>query len=267
MSNYDEALEALDIFKRYPSLLPFIGEKYQEAESKVLFIGASHYLPEKYNGVSTLEWYNKNLDEYGFDEETIYWIYTRQVMDQYPAPMYKEFLDVYAEVFEVEDARPYIAFYNYFLRPSEKEGQSINVYPKDSKIAFSTFLKINEILQPDKIIFVSKKAHKDFCKHTRNKSNFEQLSQLVESVPHPSSPHWNWNPKMKKLPKCSCLTGKANLISILQRLRDNTRGHDEEKEMLEEIRLLTMYSYDALFSDDEEETYHEIEPTLENSKT
>ena len=42
---FDKDLLELDIYNRYPQLLPLIGEQFTAFHKRVLFVGESHYLP------------------------------------------------------------------------------------------------------------------------------------------------------------------------------------------------------------------------------
>ena len=67
-TDFDEELKGIDIYHRYPILLPFVGNEYTDTKKKIFFIGESHYLPGNYNNKISTEWYDKNLSEYNFSE-------------------------------------------------------------------------------------------------------------------------------------------------------------------------------------------------------
>ncbi len=89
------------------------------------------------NGVSDTNWYNKKIGDYEFDEEAIRWLDTRNIINgvinkwgySKGHNIYRNIGNVFGEVFLLggyENSLPYISFYNYFLRPAEITGESIN---------------------------------------------------------------------------------------------------------------------------------------------
>lgn len=159
------------------------------------------------------------------DEDVLCWLDPRHIINndvinsQYKNnshSIYRNIATVYGEVFETGDFREslkHIAFYNYFLRPAEISGESIKNDDTDNQISFETLLSLNKILNPNKIVFASKKVKKAFdsifyCEdYIKNKDI--DLSK-IESTPHPTSPWWN-----RKSEPCNNETGKNYLKQIL----------------------------------------------------
>ena len=220
--DFDAKLKVIDIYKKYELLMPFVGSRYHIADKKVLFIGESHYLPEKYNNVSDTSWYEKNLEDYQIDDKAKIWLSTRYIINNHVInrevtakshDIYRNIGNVFGEVFEMGDytkSLPYVSFYNYFLRPAEVKGKSINNEDTDNKVSFKVLLRLTEILSPNKIIFVSRKAKKVFD----SIYNKEIDLGLIDSIQHPGSIHWNKPAKVN-----NGLTGKEKLMEILRKLK------------------------------------------------
>ena len=76
--------------------------------------------------------------------------------------MYRNLGNVYGEAFGKRDyhtALNEVAYGNYFKRPAETTGGSINITEMDEEISYNAFKKDIESLKPDKIAFSSKKAY------------------------------------------------------------------------------------------------------------
>ncbi len=225
ISKYDEwLLDNLNHLQNHNCYLPHIGKDYDISIPKILIIAESHYLPkENNNAFSANDWY--------FNSEKVYsiiksksWINTRSVVNHYQMNkiskggmsifynLEKSFKNVYNDVslFEV------CAYINYFQRPSETAGDSINVSSVDSEIALENLLGLIKILKPTKIIFVSSKAYNDFKLNTTDKLR-KQLP-FIGSVPHPSASSW-WNRPSKKYglnTKGNTATGREKFERIIK---------------------------------------------------
>ena len=229
-TSFDNQLKGLDIYYRYPILLPFIGKDYSDTKSKILFIGESHYLPRDYDNKIFTEWYDKDLSEYNLSEYDKSYLNTRNIINgvinqegfSKAHNIYRNFGNVYAECFNLNgysDALSHIAFYNYFLRPAEVTGDSIKVDDwKEKVFSFDTLTKLEDILKPHKIIFLSSLARQVFHQvrwSDDRKEMGEELDKIVSGVPHPSSQWWN-----KEAKKYENVTGKQKLKNILHNLQD-----------------------------------------------
>jgi hypothetical protein len=83
------------------------------------------------------------------------------------------------------EALQHITYANFFQRPAEKTGESIEVKPIDIRMATEIALLRVQDIQPDLMVFASKKAwncSSDF------REEVKQLPFLY--VPHPSCPWW-----------------------------------------------------------------------------
>jgi len=224
-------LDNIDIFERYPLLKPFIGEHFAKAKKRILFIGESHYLPAKFNNENTIstKWYSKRLSDYLFDEEAQRWLSTSTIIqedviegDQWVGShsIYRNLGNVYADVFGQSGYREslkQISFYNYFLRPAEKEGESIRIKDWDEEVhSFQVLNSIQEILKPDLIVFASSKAKNSFHRvrwADEYREVGERLEAIIEQVPHPTRSWWN-----RSMKKYDGRTGKEHLMKVLQDL-------------------------------------------------
>jgi hypothetical protein len=227
-SLYDEVLKTrLKHLQLHPNYLPHIGQNYETARAKTFIIAESHYLPTHYNNkFSAEDWYN--------NPEIIYttfalkkdnakgWFNTRGVIKEYQnsSPLssgHRIFLNLEIAFKELDKDRKLFeesVYLNYFQRPAEVEGDSINIHKIDSEVALENLLVLIEVLQPHKIIFVSSKAYNDFIKNT-TESQRKQLP-YIGSVPHPSASSW-WNRKSPKYGlKGQSATGKEKFLRIMK---------------------------------------------------
>ena len=227
ITTFDHGLQMeLNHLKLHPSYLPHIGLKYNEARTKTFIIGESHYVHKKHNNkFSADEWYNNPISIYeALDAECKShrsWFNTRGVIDYYKtqeklAKGHGIFRNLEAAYHTIDNEVKLFnecVYFNYFQRPSEVEGDSINVRVIDSKIALENLMVANKILLPDKIIFVSSKAYGNFMHHV-SKEQKEHLP-YVGSVPHPSASSW-WNRKSKKYGiNGESVTGKEKFQRIM----------------------------------------------------
>lgn len=201
----DKLLQRLDNLQKHNSFLPHIGEKYNSMTPKILIVAESHYLPEEFNNIISVDdWYNNPKKVYeSLNNKAKSWINTKEVIKHYQKEkiktgglsifnnLEKSFRTIYKGInlFEV------CAYINYFQRPAELKGETIKVRPMDSEVALKNLLVLIDVIKPDKVIFVSSKAYDDFKSNTtisvRNNLPF------IGSVPHPSASSW-WNRPSKK---------------------------------------------------------------------
>ncbi|WGU67569.1 hypothetical protein QIU18_05410 [Capnocytophaga canimorsus] len=160
----------MNILSLHPELSPFIGKQYRNAPCKVLFVGESHYLPSAYDNRVGAEWYSQSTASYGFTPAALAYLNTAQIIrndviasdfKNKSHSIYRNIGNVYGEVFGKGDYRcalEFVAFSNYFLRPAEVCGGSIAVNDLDAKISYLHLTELHKQLQPQWIIFVSKKS-------------------------------------------------------------------------------------------------------------
>ena len=186
-----------DHLHRYPCAIPWIGRHFNAPHHrKLLIIGESHYLPDG----STVhhkpsDWYAS--DESALTEEERHWTCTAGVVAEaigndylYPGHRMYRNLAYELEPFGVHLARQgtpmeHCLFYNYFQRPAEEEGDSINVCEQDEKVAAEVFAWVCQEFMPDLIAFVSKKAaHYAW-------SSCPDMTIPSITTPHPACAWWN----------------------------------------------------------------------------
>lgn len=227
---FDESLEALDIYGRYPVLMPFIGIDYPSSEKKVLFVGESHYLPKEMTAEDAVKWYKSKLGDYNFDFESKRYLTTRTIISEdvidgekmVPAHViYRNIGNEFGDVFSLgnfKNSLRSVAFYNYFLRPATTPGESIVIQNWEEEIlSFQTLNRIQEILKPDLILFVSKMARQSFHRvrwELIYQKEGARLESIINDVPHPGSIWWN-----RKSKSFGNLTGKEKFRKILEEMK------------------------------------------------
>ncbi len=197
--------------KNYPELLPHIGKDWEKSPIKFLIIAESHYVDKPNGAISEIhanDWYNHSSIDFiwkGKDEPYLNIINTRYNVDfadnvkskRYKNPylhyynMKNEIKENFTFLNDVELIYPYLSYHNYFQRPAYVEVKSIDNNEIDNEIAYSTFKSIIEIIEPDKIIFVSNLSFKTFL-NSKEKHNEKHLFENnIYSVPHAGSAWWN----------------------------------------------------------------------------
>lgn len=201
----------MKIYEQYSQLEPFVGDRYLEKEGsapRLLIIGESSYLPEKYESLTTAEkWYEgaasdiKNEDDLdclkyrqeGFindaeNKTNGIWNRVYKTINE-SGPNHPNYKEVIRET----------AYFNFFLRPGIK-GESIakNGFDpqKDTQIANEQFRYQYKKLKPTAILFISKFAYNHF-----RSQEVEGLVSKIGVIRHPCS-SW-WNRTTKNIPRNS----------------------------------------------------------------
>jgi len=199
----DEIINRLPYYQNYSEMKPFIGKFWDSLSPKILLVGESHYLPKESNIVSNPEtWYIGNSKN--FTESEKFHISTRKIFEEadrgeirkrgysYFKNMKKAVKESNLSFKDNDLLFPYFSFYNYFLRVAEETGKSIKVKPKDEEVAMKTFIELYDILKPDKVIFVSRKANGIFKTAYAKREHKPFDTKYIRSVPHASaSSYWN----------------------------------------------------------------------------
>jgi len=94
-----------------------------------------------------------------------------------------------------------ICYYNFFLKPAVY-GKTISQSSQDIYMANLVMKELVEILNPNAIIFVSRKAYQ-----------FSKKSSKTSSVPHPTTSWWNRPSKVHKNK-----TGKEKFKDLLSKI-------------------------------------------------
>jgi hypothetical protein len=200
-TSYDDQLQySLIHLANYPQYLPFIGTHWDVLPDRVLFVGESHYLPKTSAGKSDSKtWYTRSsVNLTPFDHQHIN---TRGViLDAEFGKHNKAYLIFYnikAVVQEVHNMKKSkeplfqnFAYYNYFQRPAEITGKSINNCAIDNQVAYQTIKVFSETVKPTVVIFVSKRAYLSFWTEKRKSKDSIFNSIAIHHVPHPACAWW-----------------------------------------------------------------------------
>ncbi|KAA6335387.1 hypothetical protein EZS27_016368 [termite gut metagenome] len=226
MAKFEEELKQIEIFERFPNLIPHVSNNYGNGKHKKLLLVWESY----YDSWDLLK--DKSVDDWYKDEDT------PQLWESYPKKAGKHwnfkckidkdgcdksggtFLnpEEVLKTVEKEDPYSYCAGYNYFLRPAP-EAITLNIKEIDEKYAFEAFKKIVDIIKPDMIAFFSKKSYNSFKKY-RAKQEAAELALLndtklfenikIKAVQHPACAWWN-----KKSGKESKMTGRERFENFI----------------------------------------------------
>lgn len=187
---FDEQLDKIEIYQRYPLLKPFVGSDYGSNGPRILLIAESHYLPAG----STV--HNDSVSWYAGAENNLHpkdeqpSVHTRGILDKPYRGWKKRGHAIYRHLESAlvtaglpinDSVFRQVAFMNAFQRPA-KNGDSIKHKKQDVEVAVETINQVIDTLRPDHIVFVSTKARKTVGKH---------LSQSSVGVHHPACPWWN----------------------------------------------------------------------------
>lgn len=222
---YDEQItKQIPHYKDHKTFLPHIPKYYGKKGKRIFIIGESHYLPKEYDRQITVDtWYNNPESVYHLiSENSVEWINTRGVINFYSGPaklsrghrIFQNLDNAFAETFKGNRVFENTVYFNYFQRPAEIQGGSINIQKLDSEKALENLKGLNEILKPELIIFTSSKAFKNFSQNASD--DLRQKLPQVESVPHPACAWWNRTSKNYGLNSDgSTSTGKQKFQRII----------------------------------------------------
>lgn len=242
--SFNPELLKINHYQHYPQMIPFVGKNYKE--TRLLVIAESHYLPpndkdlfetwyDKDANPIPESWGNNpgktvNLKEKVdfFNKYTVYehenkeypkenawcwvdWTWTAKIVaavdwNNGGHRIYKVLRDAFKEnnrkIERLEDC----AFMNFFQRPAQESGKSIQHGAKDIEVAVATLQAVCKILEPTKIFFVSSRAYNAFFAYIYNKEhplkwewakNSCQVIQMKDSfnkaiVGHSAHPGCSW---------------------------------------------------------------------------
>ncbi len=199
----------LPIFERFPDFVPFVGDEYSNNNyKKLLLIWESYYdtaKPVKETIKCPNSWYfEAEVDEIKKilgNETNDYnrWLnFARKMHEKGKdrnSPTFNKVEEILNKFSGDKNSFKYCAGYNYYLRPA-LDSSSIKTDELDEEIAAKTLEKIIDILKPDAVVFLSKKANTSFKTY---KNKFPTIK--FKSFVHPASA-W-WNKKSGKEPKKS----------------------------------------------------------------
>lgn len=208
--SYDEDMKKIKHFTNHPELLPFVGVHYKDYG--IVLIGESHYVDVR--NVFT-NWYNEsayetwtNASERLSPDDFIAWFNTREIVNNFlcgkrtkahniflrPAEIIRErFPDCCSSV---SSAFSLVAFFNYYQRPSTVPGGTFD-FMKEKEIAvdekeYAAKIADNifDVLEPKKIIFLSKKSFDAYCL-SHKKDETSMADSKIYYVNHPNNAPWN----------------------------------------------------------------------------
>lgn len=235
-NSFDSRLKEIDIYKLHPTIMPFIGDKFETY--KILQVGESHYIDqtpekEKYDIEYFFKWWDEPCQEVLDDSPG--WVDTRGVMSNYineprngnSYTIFTNFIKTFSEVvigkeissISMEDKQlyQYIAFMNFFQMPSIYEGKnywkSLEISSKKkgnrklagemwniaSRQSVETLDRVIEILEPKAVIITSISAGETYQNY-----GGKHLGDNVIITSHPGYPFTWW----KKLKSLDGKTGK-----------------------------------------------------------
>lgn len=185
---FDEGLDQIPLYQRYPALKPFVGNTYGTNRPRILMIGESHYLPKDSDVHLDADlWYQGSQDDLSKKETG--WLRTRGILDKHRGDWRPKGHTIYRRMEKAlidagipadDSVFKHVAFMNAFQRPA-KEGDSIQAKKVDNDVAADTIDQVISVLKPDRVLFVSTKARKTLAK---------RLSMVSDGVKHPASPWW-----------------------------------------------------------------------------
>jgi hypothetical protein len=188
------------VFERFPDFVPYIAKGYGDSK-KILLIWESYYAsykdsieivksPEKWYFDAPQECID-SLREFGRQNEEAcrHWNFASKMYPDGIDRKSRTFTNV-ANVFKEfmpkgEDPFSYCAGYNFYLRPA-KGAKSINDKGIDKHIAVETLKSVINTLDPQYVIFFSKKSYEAFKCHKN-----ELQSVAFKQFSHPACPWWN----------------------------------------------------------------------------
>ena len=195
LTEYDDDFIKIKHFQLHPEMLPFVGRNYQQI--RVLLLGESHYLSnDETDEVKMLkDWYDRPTTDYPFDYPRNF--FTRGVIRNYligsrtrSYTMFSRPANLLIDSWNlknVNDSEAFTAFsfFNYFQRPASNSGSTIELTDEDEMQAYAIYRRVLEILKPERVIFLSKKAYNSYEKKA-DSSEFD----LTDFVYHPTCSHW-----------------------------------------------------------------------------
>ncbi|SNY49754.1 hypothetical protein SAMN06297280_1531 [Arsukibacterium tuosuense] len=220
MDTYLQELAAIEHYKKYPNLLPWVGPGYENAQNKLLVLGESHYLDEGSNyHHDPVRWY-EGVDISQCTDR--HWMHTANIIQnglnngwkEKSKLIYKNISKALIESavtgFAVDEPFAEICYLNYFQRPAEKTGKSINVSEADARTSASVVTKVISILNPGLVVFSSTLAWRSATKSGLI-NLLKETGIKCARVPHAGMPWWNRSSK-----KYGGKTGKQYFIDFLR---------------------------------------------------
>ncbi len=194
-TSYDNQLDTIQHFQKFPEMKPWVGKGYAEQQAKLLIVGESHYFSKTATFHHDVEsWYRRGFDEEIVKREghRIRYQISKGFNGQKLHQMYKRLSDEInkSKFFKKQCiAQPLnaISYINYFQRPANHTGKSISYKDLDLDVSENTMGGVINTLKPTLVVFASKKAYS-----AANKRGFlEKITTHKSFIAHPCSSHWN----------------------------------------------------------------------------
>jgi len=196
---FDNDLKKIPHYVKYPQMLPFVGRHFNDStHQRVLVIAESHYFPKGEALMDAGAWYGGTSETLTPSQQE--YTYTRGVIDcgknqRWKSKGHRMFANMEREMIsgglpKEENAFVHVAFMNCFQRPARnKQGFSKIAEPKDVEVAAETVRQVIEIIQPERVCFVSAYAWKWLS------ASVFTPNIAFEHTAHPSNACWYRNTK------------------------------------------------------------------------
>lgn len=190
------------IFERFPELIPAVGYPHYWREDglhkKMLLVGESNYFDD--NDIPHSDFLNAEK-WYKLKDARLIPVSAKKKVSNWKGgmPFEKAFRimdDVLTEA-GIEHEKYLLneaAFYNYFLRPAYNDGKHRGFVPQeiDNDVSGVALSCIIDKLNPDLVVFLSKKAFTEFMRFlSRSSISYKEI--VLEYVAHPASIWWHRN--------------------------------------------------------------------------
>lgn len=207
-TQFDSKLLSIPHYQQHPQMLPFVGSHYGEYGPRILILGESHYLRKNSTvHLDAEQWYQTHASQLSAHDYSH--TNTRKCLTKpgksWKSKSYTIYRNIENALLEVgypkvDNTLRYVAFMNTYQRPARSR-LSIHGTPEDELRSLATIQAVIDMIQPEHIIFVSRKAYLNIGK---------KLKQTSFAVPHPASAWWNRSSKRG--------TGKEQMLALLRRL-------------------------------------------------
>jgi len=184
-------------YRRYPKMKPWVGAGFESPKhKKLLVIGESHYLPKESDKSRDIDtWYAGS--EKDLNEEELKYISTSGIIkNNYKSNFKNKAHGIYRNLSKVINDMSYgfdnpseimdnLAFMNFFQRPAEVKGESLEVDSRDVEESKQILRDVINVLEPELVVFTSSLAGR------YGKKVIKDLKLPFVVSPHPTSQWWN----------------------------------------------------------------------------
>lgn len=195
IESFDKTLRLDPHLNIHNEMLPYVGPNY--SQTKILLISESHYVPKNVTVPSDDEWYNpENIDEI---LESVEWnTYTRDIFEKVfnkgSHPLFHNFKSALIEANSKINMEN-MAWYNFYQKPASNK-VSIKPTPLDQEVANRVFEHILKTIDPELIVFASKKAFDSIYSNLnwderKGMFKYKNFISEINVVPHANSAWWN----------------------------------------------------------------------------